>query len=759
MELDEFLSRVFGDLADDEVIGIVQRGKDNVGWLTTPYKKGRTKLRADAASYYCISTLKRPADGEPLRRLMPNTARTYGIVCDDVGTKIPASKFDDKFLPHYVMETSAGNFQYHYNVRMAPEQAQVLIEAIIDAGYSDPGARDVHRLVRLPGSLNYKYDPPFVSRLTEENWDMPPYTFEELVKEFDLKPREPTLLRVSKRAWSGDTGGDVIFKWLTERGMVLSEPNADGWAFIECPWSDEHSDGRTDAKYQVGNGATGVVHCFHGACQHRTQEDFLLYCKANDAPDFEAEATKQATSIGEKLALVPKGVFAPPGPLPPAPKGSAAGDILTGLVLKYSPKISREGLPSLELTAKSHVKDVQRAVAENVQYLVGECGFGVLRNHLTGEVELSHADEVFGTIQLPEERAILTRELLISLAQRVGIPLRATLSELLYALAGNNGYHPILDWVCSKPWDSVDRMNLMFETVETPNPVWRNIVMKRWFIQCMAAWTNWMRMTPLSISQVMVLVGIQGCGKTTWFGTLLPGPWRLLEQSAHLGHANSKDDERRLTSGAGIVELSELETMIGRMEAGHFKSFLSRPVDKIRLPYDRHVTIRNRGVSFGASVNDPQFLNDPTGARRFWPIEVTKCNFQHGIDMQQFWAQIATLFDAGERWHLTPEEAKIHASIVEEHRVVSNAEGRLEELHARMAHIDRKNWVFATPSTICRYYGLDNNYMNSRTAGAYLRNIFGKRVSNNGRKGWYVPIKQSELIAGYSPYIPPEAEK
>lgn len=759
MELDNFIARVFGDVPDDEIVGIVQRGKDNFGWLVIPYKKSRTKLRPDAASYYCISTLKKPEPGEPLRRLMPNMAKTYGLVCDDVGTKILASKFDGKFLPHYVMETSSGNFQYHYNVRMAPEQGQVLIEALIEAGYSDPGARDVHRLVRLPGSLNYKYDPPFVSRLVEENWDMPPYTFEEMVADFGLTPREPTLLRLTKRAWSGDTGGDVILKWLTEKGMVLSEPNDDGWLFIECPWAAGHSDGRSDAKYQIGNGSTGTMHCFHGACQHRTQQDFRLWCAENGAPDFEDEAAKQVSALGQRLAAVPKGVFAPPGPMPTPPQGAAAGDILTGLVLKYAGALPREALPSLEKTGKGAIKDVQKPVAENVQCIIERCAFGVLRNHLSGEVELTHEDKALDAIQLPEERATLTRELMISLGQRLGISLRPTLSELLHALAGNKGYHPLLDWVMGTPWDGSDRLRAMLDTVETPNPVWRDIAMKRWFIQCIAAWTNWTRKTPVSIPHVWVLAGPQGCGKTSLIGSLLPAPWRLLEQSAHLGHANSRDDERRLTSGAGIVELAEFETMISRAEAGQLKSFISRPVDKFRLPYDRHITTRPRGVSYCATVNDMQFLNDPTGARRFWPVETTRCDFRHGINIQQFWAQIVAMFNAGKSWNLKPDEAKMHATVVEEHRVVSNVEGRLEELHARMAHIDRKDWTFATPSIICRYYGLDNNYTNARTAGGYLRSVFGKRISNNGRKGWYVPLKQVELLAGYSPYNPPEDTK
>jgi hypothetical protein len=759
MELDTFLAHVFGDVPAGEVIGIVQRGKETRGWMLQAYKKNRTKLRADAASYYCISTLKRPEGNEPLQRFMQNMARCYVIVLDDIGTKIATDKFDGKPLPHYVMETSPGNHQYGLKFAGTLEEAQVLIEAMIDAGYSDPGARDVHRLVRLPGSQNFKYEPPFTARVVEENWDQPAWTFAELVEEFGLKPREPGALRNTKRTWNGDTGGDVILKWLAETGMVLSEPNSEGWVFIECPWADEHTDGRRDAKYQVGNGATGSWHCFHAACQSRTQKDFTLYCKANGAPDFEEEAAKQVADVGAKLAKIPKGVFAAPGPIPPPPEGATAGDILTGLVLKYSKDLKKEQLPSLEVTAKGGVKDVQKPVAENVQYLIEQCGFGVLRNQLTGEVELAHPDPAFDALKMPEERAMLTRELLISLGQRLGMPLRTTLSELLGALAGNNGYNPLLDWVLSKPWDGVDRLRPLLDAFETPMPEWRDIVVMRWCVQCIVAWTNWMRETPISISQVLVLVGPQGCGKSSIYGSLLPAPWRLLEQSAHLGHASSKDDERRLTTGVGITELAEIESLLSRVEAGQLKSFISRPVDRIRLPYDRHVTTRARGTAFGGSVNDMQFLNDPTGARRFWPLEVTRCNFRHGIDMQQFWAQMAVLYDKGTSWTLLPEEVAMHAKIVEEHRVVSNAEGRLEELHARMAHVPRNEWTFATPSIICRYYGLDNNYSNARTAGSYLRKVFGQRMSNNGRKGWYVPIKQTEFMAGYSPYIPPEVKK
>lgn len=59
---------------------------------------------------------------------------------------------------------------------------------------------------------------------------------------------------------------------------------------------------------------------------------------------------------------------------------------------------------------------------------------------------------------------------------------------------------------------------------------------------------------------------------------------------------------------------------------------------------------------FAASVNDVEFLRDPTGNRRYWTLPVSACNFTHGLDMQQVWAQVRSLYEAGERWWLDAAE-------------------------------------------------------------------------------------------------------
>lgn len=754
--IQQFLEDIFGPLAEDEVIAISQRPEKGGSWGVAPWRGKRTVIQTNAATYFCISTLRKE---EPLRRLVTNVVRSPLLVLDDIGTKIPLKKMKGCPAPHYTLQTSKGNWQWGYFLKdVTPEQLEALIEALIEGGFTDPGARSVHRLVRLPGSVNFKHGEPFTATFGDYFPDDDRYGYAELCELFKVTPREPGKLRGGKTAFHGETTDDLKFTWISDRGMAWGPPNEDGWAPIECPWADEHTDGRRDAKWAMGVGNTGRFFCFHAACQGRTQQDFDLWCKSVGGPDFNVEQTNKLHAIGQKLMKLPAAEkhrrVTKPDPLPPPPVGQPAGDLLKALLNKYQDDVDRDMLPYREITGKGTSKSEQKFTAENLNYVLDAVGFSVSRNQLTGDVELTHNDEIFDAVTLPRERSILTRELLISLCQRCGMQARQKLDEILLALSANRSYHPILKWIEAKPWDGVDRFEALSAALDTPNPDWMRTALKRWSILCIAAWTNWQRETPLSIPVVLVLVGAQNIGKSSFFGSLLPASWRLIEAPLHLDGGRAVDEMRRVLS-FGITELSELEAVFSKSDIGALKSFISRPNDIYRLPYDRLMTELARRTAFGASVNDFEFLNDPTGARRFWPIEVTAVNFNHGVDMQQYWAQAYAMFNAGESFNLTKEEQIVHGLIAEEHRVVSHAEGRLEELVTRMRLIPREQWSFMTPTEICRYYMLDNNYMNTRTASTYLRKLFGARRGTNGRRGWDVPIRETERIHGFTPYIPP----
>src|SRR6185437_11835071 len=86
------------------------------------------------------------------------------------------------------------------------------------------------------------------------------------------------------------------------------------------------------------------------------------------------------------------------------------------------------------------------------------------------------------------------------------------------------------------------------------------------------------------------------------------------------------------------------------------KSYLTEDSDKIRFPYERKDSVIQRRTVFAASVNDPNFLVDETGNRRWWTIPVISINDNHGLDMRQVWAEVYSMWKQGEQAYLTQDE-------------------------------------------------------------------------------------------------------
>ena len=72
-------------------------------------------------------------------------------------------------------------------------------------------------------------------------------------------------------------------------------------------------------------------------------------------------------------------------------------------------------------------------------------------------------------------------------------------------------------------------------------------------------------------------------------------------------------------SGAWILEVPELAAMEGR-NPKRLKTFLSSRTDKARMSYDRFVSEVGRQAIFVGTVDNREYLNDPAGNRRYWPI-------------------------------------------------------------------------------------------------------------------------------------------
>ncbi|MBR1730947.1 MAG: hypothetical protein IJ725_00730 [Ruminococcus sp.] len=142
-------------------------------------------------------------------------------------------------------------------------------------------------------------------------------------------------------------------------------------------------------------------------------------------------------------------------------------------------------------------------------------------------------------------------------------------------------------------------------------------LVKKWFIQCVALAYNTPD-NPVSAEGVLVLQGAQGCGKTSFFRRMaLKSEW--FTEGAVIDVRNKDSIISALSTW--ICELGEIDCTLKR-EQSALKAFITRPLDRIRFPYAAAESELARNTSLCGTVNPDRFLNDLTGARRYWVVQV-----------------------------------------------------------------------------------------------------------------------------------------
>lgn len=312
--------------------------------------------------------------------------------------------------------------------------------------------------------------------------------------------------------------------------------------------------------------------------------------------------------------------------------------------------------------------------------------------------------------------------------------------SILETIADRNPHNPVADWIMGKPWDGVDRLRAFQDTLtvrEDYPKVLRDILIYRWLISAVAA-----ALMPQGFygRGIFTLQGAQSMGKTSWIRALIPDPI-LRELALKLDHHLDASNKDTIITAVShwIVEIGELDSSL-KKDIARLKGFITSDRDKLRKPYGRADSEYQRRTVFCASVNDHAFLVDPTGNTRFWTVPVTKIDYQHGIDMQQLWAQIAEDFKKGERWWLTREEEDLLEACNNEHRAVSLIRERL------LAAIDidhRGTWQPKpySASEALKTVSIDRpSNQQCKEAGGILRELYGDPKKIQGIYRWRIPF-------------------
>lgn len=306
--------------------------------------------------------------------------------------------------------------------------------------------------------------------------------------------------------------------------------------------------------------------------------------------------------------------------------------------------------------------------------------------------------------------------------------------EMLSAIAAQRPFCPVQAYINSKPWDGVFRFEQFLGQITCSDPVFARKLWRCWLIQAVAAVFE-----PQGIANagVIVLTGAQGVGKTRLLGDLASGvPGVFLEGQT----LNPADKDSVVTAVSHwIVELGELDATFRKADLAQLKAFITKRQDTLRRPYARKDSMLPRRTVFAGTVNDFEFLHDPTGNRRFWPIHVKGLARDDSIDYQQLWAEVKSWYTAGDKWYLSQTEMQ---ELEQHSRAHIVADPDIEALLGYYRFEGCENWTEKTMSAICQsLYILNPTRSTIMRLAAAIRKYNGGRLprESNGVKYHIVP--------------------
>ena len=218
----------------------------------------------------------------------------------------------------------------------------------------------------------------------------------------------------------------------------------------------------------------------------------------------------------------------------------------------------------------------------------------------------------------------------------------------------DRSYHPIREYFTAlPPWDGVARVDtLLIDYLGASDNAYTRAVSRK--VLC-AAYRR-IKEPGIKFDYMSVLNGAQGIGKSTFIANL-GMDW--FSDSLTLSDMNDKTAAEKL-QGYWILEIGELAGM-KKADLDKVKAFVSRVDDKYRASFGRRVTSHPRQcVFFGTTNSENGYLRDITGNRRYWNIKLSGSSKYRPWQMtselvQQIWAEVMILADAGEKLYLPPD--------------------------------------------------------------------------------------------------------
>jgi hypothetical protein len=269
----------------------------------------------------------------------------------------------------------------------------------------------------------------------------------------------------------------------------------------------------------------------------------------------------------------------------------------------------------------------------------------IRRLGITGEYDEFHRRKVLGGVQLQNYQGELSDDacsvLRTTILKTFGFdPGGENTREAANAICLENTHHPVRDYLRGLEWDGTPRvetwMAVYLGADDTPltRAIGRIVLV---------AGVRRIRHPGVKYDTIVVLEGAQGTGKSSAL-VILAGPENFSDQDILTLDPKA---QMEAMEGIWIYEIGELQGL-SRADTTKVKAFASRSVDRGRPAYGRFRENRPRQTVFIGTTNEDQYLRDPTGNRRFWPVRTGTIDLEAlRRERDQLWAEAASLEAGG----------------------------------------------------------------------------------------------------------------
>ena len=259
-------------------------------------------------------------------------------------------------------------------------------------------------------------------------------------------------------------------------------------------------------------------------------------------------------------------------------------------------------------------------------------------------------------------------------------------------------FHPIREYIRAQKWDGIPRVNtLLIDYFGAEDNAYTRAAIRKMLCAAVARVFE----PGIKFDTALILVGEQGTYKST-FVKKLGMEWF----SDTFTTVQGKEAFEQI-QGAWLVEMAELSGL-KKAEVESIKHYISKREDMFRPAYGRTVETYKRQCVFFGTTNNKDFLRDPTGNRRFMPIDVRPEYVTKSViddltqdEINQIWAEAYQLYLAKEPLYLVGDEDIIAKIEQHKHSEADERKGIIEEYlntkfpdnWDKMDLYDRRRWL------------------------------------------------------------------